>query len=66
MFYFLSTSLIFTHPFLKNFWTKLSRWSRVRILANQRSERVARIEIHFDVFSQLYLSLFFMKLVEIL
>jgi hypothetical protein len=33
---------------------------------DQRSERVARIEIHFDVFSQLYLSLFFMKLVEIL
>jgi hypothetical protein len=44
----------------------ITRWSRVRILANQRSERVVRIEIHFDVFSQLYLSLFFMKLVEIL
>jgi hypothetical protein len=44
----------------------LSRWSRVRILANQRSERVVRIEIHFDVFSQLYFSSFFMKLVEIL
>jgi hypothetical protein len=48
------------------FFSLLSRWSRVRILANQRSERVVRIEIHFDVFSQLYLSLFFMKLVEIL
>jgi hypothetical protein len=51
---------------LKKYFCKTSRWSRVRILANQRSGRVVRIEIHFDVFSQLYLSLFFMKLVEIL
>jgi hypothetical protein len=51
---------------LKEMRYLVSRWSRVRILANQRSERVVRIEIHFDVFSQLYLSLFFMKLVEIL
>jgi hypothetical protein len=60
-------------PFdLQRFWQTLkshliTRWSRVRILANQRSERVVRIEIHFDVLTdQLYLSLFFMKLVEIL
>jgi hypothetical protein len=54
---------VYNSRYLHNSYT---RWSRVRILANQRSESVVRIEIHFDVFSQLYLSLFFMKLVEIL
>jgi hypothetical protein len=74
-----SSSFLFFHNFWTfDHWLKCvqvvhiiwfsssTRWSRVLILANQRSERVVRIEIHFDVFSQLYLSLFFMKLVEIL
>ena len=43
-----------------------SRWSHVRVSASQRSEKVVRIQIHFSIFTRLYLSLFCTKLVEIL
>ena len=35
------------------------------VLANQRSERVVRIEIYSAIFTRLYLPLFCMKLAEI-
>ena len=51
------------------FWNRLfSRWSRVHVLADQRSERVVLKKIHFAVFiTWLYLSLFYdLKLLKIL